>query len=76
MSKRVEKYVSFKEVENPGKKTRRWGVYSTNGGIIGWVQWHGAWRRYCYFAAPETLYDNHCLQFIAEWLNTHKNDRL
>ena len=44
-------------------------VYSLNGIFLGTIKWHGAWRKYCFFPAKETLFDSSCLQLISQTLD-------
>lgn len=52
-----------------GRKTEVWHVCPTEGNAapIGEVRWYPAWRKYCYFAAPETVYEQVCLRDIAQF---------
>lgn len=76
MSKRLKKYIAFHE-QNTNKdgrkmgKTKVWVVVNTMYGIVtGWIQWHGAWRKYCFFPANETLFDWDCLRLVADFCET------
>ena len=54
-----------------GAKTDTWEVWSLSGGIhLGRVVWHTPWRKYCFFPAGKTLFDEGCLGILAtfvEW---------
>lgn len=54
-------------------------VLNTSEQFLGIIGWYGPWRQYTYQPAPETTFNNGCLQDIADvltHLNTeHKNDR-
>ncbi len=39
-----------------------------NGIIIGYIKWFGAFRKYCFFPNPETVYDRSCLIEISYFL--------
>lgn len=73
---RVEKYIEFQE-KAPNKKTRRWWVvnYRTQV-IVGEVKWHGAWRKYCFFPEPNTLYDWDCLEMIGKFMENSTENQL
>lgn len=74
--KRMQKYVRFDEVENLGKKTRIWWVRNIVTDFrVGVVKWHGAWRKYCFFPSPDTLFDSDCMALIAEFLNDRNMER-
>lgn len=63
-------YIWFVKGENPGKKTNIYQVQSLVGQsfiVIGFIRWHGPWRKYCYFPQPETIYDKGCLRDIANF---------
>lgn len=36
---------------------------------LGTIKWHGAWRRYCFFTEPDTIFDCNCLQEIMDFIN-------
>lgn len=65
----TEKYISFVEFPNPGKKTKMWQVRSTNSGgmFVGRIQWWGAWRKYVLLPFDGTVYDWGCMRMIAEF---------
>jgi hypothetical protein len=50
------------------RKTDTWMVVRTAGGsALGEVRFYGAWRKYCFFPYPNSLYDPDCLKTIAEF---------
>jgi hypothetical protein len=52
----------------PSRKTSVWEVVTQDGGVvIGHVSWWGAWRKYSFFPAPNTLYEPTCLRDIARF---------
>lgn len=66
MGKRVEKYITFKEL-HPLAKTRRWYVVGKNGEPFAIIKWYGGWRKYvCYFG--ECWCDSDCMDLISEFL--------
>jgi hypothetical protein len=63
-------YIWFVKGESPGKKTNIYQVQSRVGEsfiVIGFIKWHGPWRKYCYFPQPETIYDKGCMREIANF---------
>jgi hypothetical protein len=56
-------------------KTQVWAVESIaeKGGDdpqfveLGAVKWYGAWRKYAFFPAPQTLFEHDCLRQIADF---------
>lgn len=67
---RVEKYIRIvPRGTSPTGKTLRWAVQNIRTGEwFGWIKWHGAWRRYCFFDKEASLYDDDCLRMIADFL--------
>jgi hypothetical protein len=63
-------WIEFTEVErSPSGKTRRWNVTSREGGgLIGAVQWHAPWRKYCFFPRDQTVFEEDCLRDIAKFI--------
>lgn len=53
-----------------GKKTSSWSVNTTGGTRLGVIQWFSPWRRYCFYPAPDTIYDTNCLDKIASFCMT------
>jgi hypothetical protein len=50
----------------PKPKTKVWWVVNKyDEGQLGWVAWFSRWRKYSYFAKPETVYEQVCLREIA-----------
>jgi hypothetical protein len=50
----------------PSGKTRVFRVESTEqGSVLGLVKWFGRWRKYSFFANPDTVYEPTCLREIA-----------
>ena len=63
------RWIDFIEVENPGKKTKRWKVVNHDtGDTLGGVYWWTAWRRYIFHPMPGTIYEQDCLRDIASFL--------
>lgn len=48
-------------------KTKVWRVGSTSGSHLGWIKWFGRWRQYCFYPAPETIFNKGCLTEIASF---------
>jgi hypothetical protein len=66
------KWIRFeKRPTTPGYKTDIWHVVATQGdGYLGTVKWWGGWRRYCFFPADGSLYEQDCLRDIADFCET------
>ena len=64
------KYLRFEELEAK-PKTKRFAVRNkTSDFILGYVKWHGPWRRYCFFTIDVFLiFDTGCLADITDFIN-------
>lgn len=65
------KWVSFQlEERRFGAKTDLWYVWSLKepAAHLGVVKWFGAWRKYAFFPAVQTLFEQDCLRDIAEFI--------
>ena len=59
---RKTKYLWFREIENPGRKTRRVQVISLSQRMpLADIHWYGAWRQYVFDPQPDTTWNNGCL---------------
>lgn len=63
-TERVQKYITFLEAENPGKRTRVWHVLSTQGGKMGVIKWYGGWRKYVYHPSDGEFLDADGMAYI------------
>jgi hypothetical protein len=67
------KWVSFK-LEEPRRrelKTDVWHVWNlSESAHLGTVKWYGPWRKYAFFPAAETLYEQDCLRDIAAFVES------
>ncbi len=68
------KWIDFLQMprEKPGMKTLVWQVVpkSEDRGPqhpLGLVKWYGGFRKYSFFPAPNTIYEQVCLRDIAEF---------
>lgn len=49
-------------------KTLLWAVMPVSGGYrIGWIKWHGPWRKYVFEPMTNTIWEEDCLRFIADF---------
>lgn len=63
-------YIEFREIDNPGRKTRIWHVVSRSSGqTLGDVRWYGAWRQYCFYPFSATIWNVGCLATVQEFIN-------
>ena len=62
-------FISFKEVHDIGK-TKVYNVNPKNSiDLIVKVYWYAAWRRYCFWPEPMTLFDAKCLVNISDFIS-------
>ena len=71
-------HIKFRYAETllpPGRKTMIWNVLTNDGFVLGQVKWFTRWRRYCFFPAAETVYEQVCLREIAQFIEdrTHEH---
>ena len=49
-------------------KTEIYHVYTKDKStFLGWIVWYAAWRKYCFGAEKETLFEQDCLRDIAKF---------
>ena len=52
----------------PKPKTKVWWVASRyEDGRLGWIGWFGRWRKYSFFPASDTVFEEDCLRDIADF---------
>jgi len=60
-------YIRFVE-GTPKPRTKTWTVFGRDGGgRIGQIAWLGKWRKYCFFPALDTVFEQVCLREIADF---------
>jgi hypothetical protein len=65
------KWVTFCWKRNSDSgKTQIWEIVSDDRMLLGYVEWHGRWRKYAFFPLSVTLYEEVCLREIAEFIET------
>lgn len=76
MDKRT-KYLRFRELARPGRKTRYVEIISLSQGLLlGTILWYGAWRQYVFEPEPDTVWNNDCLLDVQQVLAELRADRL
>jgi hypothetical protein len=58
----------FSEQSSGTRVTKVWKASSASGTFLGRVKWWAHWRRYCFFPAPELLFDCNCLWDLADFV--------
>jgi hypothetical protein len=62
----MSEFLDFTSSQPPGRKTKIFAVTSRmNGAPLGEVKWFAAWRKYAFFPAQGTVFDDGCLYEIA-----------
>lgn len=63
-----------------GKKTNLYGVWPKddlrNERPLGSIQWHGPWRRYAFSPLPNTIYEQTCMEEIAQFMREETREQL
>lgn len=73
-------YIVFAEAETVSKKTKRWAVITKNTfntgneRFLGIVKWFSSWRSYSFAPFEETIFEQTCLEEIAEFIS-HQTKR-
>lgn len=68
-------FLTFIEVANPGKKTKRWTIYNRDNSLLGWIEFHAPWRKYVWSMSGGVIFDVNCTQEVADFLTIHAGDR-
>lgn len=65
-------WISFKLNDRRLKaKTDTWEVWSLDEAMhLGQIRWLSPWRKYCFFPASETIWEEDCLRFVAEFIES------
>ena len=63
-------YISFKLNDRQiSHKTNTWEVWSLDeASHLGQVRWYSPWRKYCFFPASGTIWEEVCLRDVAVFL--------
>lgn len=58
-----------------GRLTKKWEVRDRHGGVLGHVQWYGAWRQYAFFPFGDPVFNKGCLDALALFLEQQMTER-
>jgi hypothetical protein len=79
MRRRMDRHFEhFEIVQQPrlqGRKTHIYSVEKHDGTKLGYIDWYGPWRQYCFYPAGQTLWSLGCLDDIATFLTDLKDER-
>ena len=60
-------------------KTKLWNVTTLEGQLLGRIGWFGGWRKYSFFPAVDTVFEQDCLRNIADFCQAatkaHRDNR-
>ncbi len=71
----LSQYIEFDWVGSTGK-TDIWNVLSKSSEyILGQIKWYGAWRQYCFWPSPQTIFSSRCMQDINQAVKQLMEDR-
>lgn len=66
----IGKWITVRELAQTGK-TKRFIVKSKEGDLpLGAIQWFGAWRKYAFYPAPQTVFETRCMRDIIEFIDS------
>lgn len=75
------KYFSILEVPQENKKTDIYYIYpdSDTDILYGRIKWYNRWRKYCFYAEDNIIWDSKCLTELINFLDKlnkdHKNKK-
>ena len=67
-----EKYFRIYEERKENRKTSIYKIYNHDipeRTYLGEVRWNGAWRKYCFYPAIDTLWDTSCLKVVVDFID-------
>jgi len=69
-------YLIFEDMEVKKRKTKLIAVRNENSDdIIGYIEWYGPWRQYCFFPEYETIWNMTCLNDVNQLIQKLMQDR-
>jgi len=69
------KYLEFFKAGHTGK-TEVYNILSKHQGyVIGHIRWYGPWRQYCFYTAPNCVFNTGCLQDIQDFIGELMTER-
>lgn len=62
-------WIDIKEMDNPGKKTKRfWVVAKESGDTLGYIGWYVPWRKYWFEPSANTGFEWVCMREISDFI--------
>jgi hypothetical protein len=72
----VYKYIRMEEHSVPQRKTRLFTVLNNSSDdAIGYIEWYGAWRQYCFFPCGYIVFSAGCLDDISDFIGSLMTER-
>lgn len=47
----------------------------SSGTLLGTIKWYGAWRQYCFYPEPSTIFNRGCLKDIENYIEAEMQFR-
>ena len=71
----MSEYIEF-EVIDKKPRTLVYSVINIKSEMsLGTIQWHGAWRQYCFFPIPYTIFNIECMEHIIKFIQKLMEER-
>jgi hypothetical protein len=71
------RYLVFERIDRAERKTPIIRVLSRSSGIaLGTIAWYGAWRQFCFYPEPRTIFNVGCMADISEAIAALKAERV
>lgn len=71
----MDDFLTFK-LTGYTRKTSKWDVLNkTTGEMLGVIYWYSPWRKYCFHAREDILFDTKCLNQISKFIESEMNHR-
>ena len=68
-------YLKVNPYKKNGTKLVYWVVSKKGKGILGEIAWYYKWRQYCFYPAPNTLFNKSCMIDIIDSINDQNVDK-
>jgi hypothetical protein len=72
----MSEYLRFVELSTPNRKTPIVEVRSrSSNALLGQIKWYGAWRQFCFWPEPATIFNIGCMTDIEAEIAALRNER-
>ena len=73
----MAKWIRFRLADEQKPKTKVWDVLTADNeeNFLGRIKWFGRWRKYSFFPASYTIFENQCLRDIADFMEEEMRKR-